>query len=186
MRGRLGEIEPRDAEQAAERLAARVLDLQEVKSASGVFLCLSFGAEIDTWRLVDRLCKQGKCAYVPRVVLDDHSFHVHPFPCRLATLGMGLRQPLAGEPELTEDEIDDRIDVALLLGLAFDRSGVRLGYGAGFFDRFLHHHPLHAVGLAHDEQIVEQLPREDHDVPMRRLVTPSGLIDPGPRSPHGC
>lgn len=149
-----------------------------MRDAASVFLCLSFGVEIDTWRLAERLAENGKRTYVPRVVLHDHSFHVHRYPCCLETLSMGLRQPAAGEPELADDEIDTTIDVALILGLAFDRHGVRLGHGGGFFDRFLGRHPLETVGLAYDDQIADVLPREPHDVPMGRVVTPSRVVTP--------
>lgn len=181
MRLRLREIPEDQARRDAERLADRVLDLPEVQNANDVFLCLSFGVEIDTWRLAERLADDGKRTYVPRVVLkghppDENTLHVHPYPCQLETQPMGLRQPAADESKLADEEIDQTIDVALILGLAFDAQGVRLGHGGGFFDRFLARHPLRTAGLAYDEQIVDLLPRESHDVPMDCVVTPRQVV----------
>lgn len=178
MRRRLREIPEYQAERDAQRLADRVVALPEVRNGSNVFLCLSFGVEIDTWGLAQRLDEAGKTTYVPRVVLEDHSFHIHRYPCRLETLPMGLRQPAPDEPELADEEVESSIDVALILGLAFDPRGVRLGHGGGFFDRFLERHPLRTVGLAYDEQIVDGLPREGHDVSMGCIATPSQVVTP--------
>ncbi|MDA8020169.1 MAG: 5-formyltetrahydrofolate cyclo-ligase [Thermoanaerobaculia bacterium] len=181
MRKRLRAIPAARRRRAAERLSERVLDLFAVREAANVFLCLSFGVEIDTWHLLDGLTDLGKRTYVPRVVLDDRSFHVHPYPCRMDTLTIGLRQPAATEPELPEADLDSTLDVALILGMAFDHRGVRLGHGGGFFDRFLARHPLNTVGLAYDEQISDRLPRESHDVPMQQVVTPSRVLVPSAR-----
>ena len=178
VRRRLRQIPPEKADRDATALADRVLALPEMERASDVFLCLSFGGEIDTWRLADGLRDLGKRIYVPRAVLRDHSLHVHAFPCRLETLPIGLRQPAADDSELANDDIEGTLDIALVLGLAFDPRGVRLGHGSGFFDRFLARYPLQTVGLAYDEQIVEELPRETHDVPMGRVVTPSRVLTP--------
>jgi 5-formyltetrahydrofolate cyclo-ligase len=86
-----------------------------------------------------------------------------------------LRQPSSDAAELAADEIDRRIDVALVAGLAFDRRGYRLGHGAGYFDRFLSGRPFAAVGLAFDEQMVDELPVEAHDVAMDVVVAPQGV-----------
>jgi 5-formyltetrahydrofolate cyclo-ligase len=94
------------------------------------------------------------------------------------TLEFGLRQPKRGEPELAPKDVDATLDVGVVLGLGFDRRGYRLGYGSGYFDRFLAGRELTTIGLAFDEQIVDRLPEEPHDVPLRLVVTPSATIRP--------
>lgn len=163
-------------EEAAEQVARRLLELPEIRAAEHIFACLSFGLELDTWGLVERLRRLGKRIYVPRAEPRDGSLHVHPYPCALRTLAFGLQQPPRGTPELAPDEIDTTLDVALVLGLGFDRRGYRLGYGSGYFDRFLAGRPFPAIALAFDEQLVEYLPAEPHDIPMHAIVTESGLV----------
>lgn len=182
MRARLAALTPEERETAAQAIARRVLQVPEVVEAPGVLSCLSFGTEPDTWRLVEQLMERGIALYVPRAEprarSSDHSLHVHPWPCRLETLSMGLRQPMAGEPEVPTDEIAERIGAALVLGLAFDpAAGWRLGHGAGHFDRFLAaHRGFPSVALAFECQLVENLPAEPHDIPMDLLVTEKRVL----------
>ena len=173
---RLGEIEPATAAAAAERVATRLLALPEIAGARRILTCLSFGTELDTLLLVDRLLREGRKVFVPRADPRDGMLHVHAYPCPLIQLAFGLRQPPRGTPELAETEIDSNLDAALVLGLAFDRRGFRLGYGSGYFDRFLAGRRFPAIGLAYDAQLVDELPAEPHDVPMSVVVTESGVV----------
>lgn len=175
---RLAAIDPESARTAAERVADRALAVTELRCARRVLTCLSFGRELDTWRLVARLMASGRRLYVPRADPADGKLHVHPYPCELEALGMGLRQPVAAAPELSRREVDSQIEVALILGLGFDRRGYRLGHGRGYFDRFLADKRFPTLGLAFDEQLLDELPAEPHDVPMRVVVTPSETIRP--------
>jgi 5-formyltetrahydrofolate cyclo-ligase len=171
LRARLAEIEPAAAVAAADRVAESVLALPEVIAARGILTCLSFGSEIDTWRLVDRLRSTGKELFVPRADPRDGRLHIHPYPTPLRTLAFGLQQPPRGAPELAASAIDGTIEAALVLGLGFDRRGFRLGYGSGYFDRFLSGRPFPAIALAFAAQLEDELPAESHDIPMTVIVT---------------
>lgn len=160
----------------AARAVERLLALPELAAARRLFTCLSFGDEIDTWPLVDAWLAAGRELVVPRAEPRDRQLHLHRYPCELVTLGFGLRQPPRDAPELPPAEVDGTIDAAVVLGLGFDRRGYRLGYGSGYFDRFLAGRELTTIGLAFDEQLVDRLPAEPHDVPMRLVVTPSELV----------
>jgi|CXWL01.1.fsa_nt_gi 5-formyltetrahydrofolate cyclo-ligase len=155
----------------AEAVASRVLALPEVVSARRVLTCLSFGDELDTWSLLAGLLTSGRRVCVPRADPRDRQLHVHPYPCELVTLSFGLRQPARQAPELPAAESDSAVDVALVLGLGFDRRGYRLGYGAGYFDRFLAGRAFPAIGVACEAQLVARLPVEPHDIPMAAVVT---------------
>lgn len=179
LRQRLEALDPAAAERAARRVAERALALPEVARARRVFSCLSFGPEVDTWALVERLLADGREVYVPRTEAGDPEIHVHRYPCDLRTLSFGLRQPRGDRPEVPAEAVDATLDVALVLGLGFDRRGVRLGYGRGYFDRFLAGRPFPAVGLAHACQLVDRLPAEGHDVPMAVVVTDAEVVRPG-------
>jgi len=178
---RLARVPEDEARRAAERLAARVLELPEVAEASGVLTCLSFGGEIDTWRLAAMLVGAGKEVWVPRSDSTRQALVLHAYPCELEEISNGLRQPIPGAPALAEEEVDGRVDVALVLGLGFDRGGYRLGRGKGYFDRFLAGRSFSTVGLAFDFQLVDRLPRSRHDVPMRAIATDQQLLRRRPR-----
>lgn len=175
---RLAALEPERARAAAERAAGRALRVPELARAGRVLACLSFGPELDTWPLVDRLLEAGRELYVPRADPRDGRLHVHRYPCPLETLSFGLRQPPRGTPELAPEAIDSTLDAVLVLGLAFDRRGFRLGHGRGYFDRFFARHRVPGVGLAYDFQLLERLPVEPHDEPMRVVVTDAAVARP--------
>lgn len=183
MAERVGALDAATAAAAAERVAERVLGLPEVRRAGRILTCLSFGIELDTWRLVDRLLAEGRELYVPRADPRDRQLHVHPYPCPLETLRFGLRQPPRGTREVAAAAIDVTLDVVLVLGLAFDRSGYRLGHGSGYFDRFLAGRPFPAIGLAYAVQLFPRLPRESHDVPMRVVVSEAETCRPDRTAP---
>lgn len=174
-RRRLAALDPPAAEKAARQVADRVLDLPEIQAAHRVFSCLSFDAEINTWDLVRRLLETGREVYVPRTDPATRRLHLHPYPCPLETLSFGLRQPKPDAPELPLDTVDQHIDAALVIGLAFDPAGYRLGHGGGYFDRFLPARPFPTIGLAYELQILDALPRAPHDVPLDIVVTEAAV-----------
>lgn len=177
LRARLASLDEGAAREAAARIRERVLSLPEVEAANGILVCLSFGHEVDTWGLVEGLLESGRQVFVPRVELrGERRLHVHPYPCELETLDFGLQQPRRGEPELAEGTIEGALDVALVVGLGFDRRGYRLGYGRGYFDRFLAGRSVVAIGLSYALQLVDRLPAGPRDVPMHLLVTELGVL----------
>lgn len=167
----LAAISTGDARRQARAVREATRELAAVANARRLLCCLSFGCEIDTWQLVADLLTAGCELYVPRVEPADHTLTLHRYPCALETLSFGLQQPTANVPALAATAVDSTIDAALLLGLAYDPRGYRLGYGGGYFDRFLAGKSFPAIGLAYEQQIVPRLPVEEHDVPLNAIVT---------------
>jgi 5-formyltetrahydrofolate cyclo-ligase len=168
-------LDPASALKAANAMVERLLTLPEVARSVRILTCLSFHKEIDTWGLLDRLLTVGCEVYVPRADPRDRRLHVHRYPCDLRELPFGMKQPPRGTPELSATAINETIDVALALGLAFDRRGYRLGFGTGYFDRFLAGRPFPAIGMCYEAQLVDRIPEEPHDVPMGAVVTEVGV-----------
>lgn len=153
------------------------------RRASTVLLYLAFGSEIDLGPLLDDADKR---VLVPRSqdvpepelslhLLRDAALERHPF---------GPQQPRSGTPAVDPGELD----VVVLPGLCFDRQGTRLGYGRGYFDRFLAGLPpeVPRVGATLDALVVERLPREPHDAAVTHLATESGVraVTARPRAPR--
>ena len=83
----------------------------------------------------------------------------------------GARQPPRGTPEIARA----LIGAVLLPGLAFDRSGWRLGYGGGFYDRLLEGWPVLSVGVIPAAMLISELPHEAHDLPVQYVATELGV-----------
>lgn len=168
--------EVRAAAEAA--MQARLLALPEIEAARGVLVCLSYGIEPETRPLIGALTDANKQVYLPRADRADRQLHVHAWPCELQQLRFGLQQPSTTAAQLAADEIMQRVDVAVILGLGFDHDGVRLGHGSGYVDRFLAAHAIPAIALTFEAQLVERLPRATYDIPMAVIVSEDRVLRP--------
>lgn len=138
---------------------------------------LAFGDEVDLAALSEHLVvhAHGKRLVLPRMVagpqrrLTWHRATLEGLEC----LPSGLHQPASTAEQIELSEID----LFLVPGLAFDRGGGRLGYGAGYYDRLLASAPaaIPRVGVTFDSLVVDRVPVSHHDVAMTHLVTESGL-----------
>ena len=84
----------------------------------------------------------------------------------------GLPEPGRDCPEIAPEAID----VVLVPGTAFDAGGGRMGYGGGYYDRFLSANRCTAAALAYECQVIRRVPTEAHDVPMDYIITPAGIL----------
>ncbi|MBI3923197.1 MAG: 5-formyltetrahydrofolate cyclo-ligase [Armatimonadetes bacterium] len=170
---RMRSLPKEEVESKSRQVIENLRAIPEFTHARRVFTCLSYNNEVDTRKLIHELLADSRReVYVPRSEYGDRNLHVVRFPCKLETLKMGLQQPTPDEPQVPREVLNETIDLALVLGLLFERSrGYRLGYGKGFFDRFLADKTFCTIGLAFEEQMVDQLPIEQHDVPLRLVVT---------------
>lgn len=140
--------------------------------ASQILTYLAFGDELD---LAD-LLKDNKQFYVPRSHLQpEPRLSIHAYnAAELERHPYGFWQPLGSSPEAAPSSLD----LILVPGLAFDRWGARLGYGKGFYDRFLAALPsaVPRVGVIAEALIAERLPCDPHDMCMTHLLTEERLV----------
>lgn len=164
------------AEDVADR-SIRIFDhlksLPELRSAKTVHLFVSFGTEVDTGPIFRALWRQGARTVAPRVLPRQRLEHrVVSGPDDLEPGFRSIPEPRVTCPLVSPAEID----LVLLPGVAFDPSGGRLGYGGGYYDRFLLACPAPRVALAFSLQIVEAVPREPHDLRADVVVTDTEVI----------
>ena len=172
-------IPPPDRAALAARVEARLLALPELRDARTVLLFYSFGTEIPTAVLARRLLERGYRVLLPYLTGDAmEAAEVRP-NTRLEATDYGPKEPaerVAVDPE--------RIDVVVTPGLAFDRRGLRLGYGGGYYDRYLRRLGAHAlrVGIGFTVQILDAIPAEETDEPVDAVVTDEAVIRIGEAS----
>ncbi len=166
----MSEADRHDKSVAACRLVAAT---PEFDAARVVMLYLSMPTEVDTAALALKCWQANKTVVVPKVSWDQRRMlPVEISSLKDATTTTGpVREPLAGNPIPL-----DLIDLVIVPGLGFSPAGFRIGRGMGFYDRFLAQSEFvgRACGLAFEEQVVENLPVLDHDVPLHMLVTDRG------------
>lgn len=145
----------------------------EFAAARVVMLFLSTPTEIDTASLALKCWQSGKTVVVPKVSWDQRRMlpvEISSLNGGMAVTGPGVREPIGGNPIPV-----DFIDLVIVPGLGFTPTGHRIGRGMGFYDRFLALPEFLGVscGLGFEDQIIEQLPVLDHDMPLGMLVTDS-------------
>jgi 5-formyltetrahydrofolate cyclo-ligase len=161
---------------AARLIRDAVLDAPQVQMAGTVAAYYSIGTEPDTRGLVFALWKRGSYVLLPVLRPDgDLDWASYEGPDSLVPGPRGLREP--GEPPRGVDAVA-RADAVLVPALAVDQAGRRLGRGGGSYDRALARvGPLvPLIALLYDDELVEHVPAEGHDVPVRAAVTPRAGI----------
>jgi 5,10-methenyltetrahydrofolate synthetase len=170
----------RDSLSQAERedqgrlVVERFLALPEVAAADIVLAFWSFGSELPTAPLLDALCDRGSRVALPRMVGRELDARLWAPGDPTTETPFGAREPVGGVVVAP-----DEIDVIATPAVAFDRKGRRVGYGGGFYDRFLLATRSDAlrVGIAFDVQLLdEELPGGDFDLRVDLVVTGSETL----------
>lgn len=146
-----------------------------LKEREPVLVYSSKCPEVDTMPLIEWLLKEEKTVVVPIIQRDDCSLRLSCLsdPAVLVPSTFQVPEPIGHE--IPADPA--AIQVVIVPMLAFDTTGNRLGYGAGYYDRFLAQHPeLMTIGLAFSCQEIPSLPAEENDIRMDWIVTEEGIL----------
>ncbi len=159
------------------RIADLVLSLPETATAKVITVYVDFRNEVETRDLINRLLALGKTVALPIVHMETGTLSftaVSSLDCLIKT-EKHIWEPAPGSGT---DVPIEALDLILTPGAAFDRSGYRLGYGGGFYDKLLEKRrtDVHAIGLAFSEQLVDSLPIEAHDQKLDGIVTENEVI----------
>lgn len=142
----------------------RRLDLYQ--NAKTVYGYLPYNQEVRTVPMLEQALRDGKKVAVPKVCGDTMRFLYLTDLNAVAKGYAGIPEPIADEPVA-----HDETALVLMPGLAFDPQGHRMGYGGGFYDKFLAQEPNHpTVALCYDFQMLPHLETESHDIPVDRVL----------------
>ncbi len=153
-------------------ITQKILELDEIKSAQNVFIYISYASEVNTHELINTLLKKGISLTVPKIINADY-MHAVPFTSwnDLETGQLGILTPKGSDPKTVD------FDVAITPGLGFTTTGYRIGYGRGYYDKWFAEHPVkHKIALAFEEQILEELPIDEYDIPVDKIISEDRII----------
>lgn len=150
----------------------QLITVPEFKRADRIYTYVSMDNEIDTIMLIDYSLSLEKRVFVPRVSGKDMEFYEIS---DISELNPGYRGIY--EPDINGKEPDySRTGFMCMPGLAFDRSYNRIGYGGGFYDRYLSvENKLYKAALAYETQLLESIPAQDGDVRPDMIVTEESI-----------
>ncbi len=142
------------------------------QNAKSILFYAPLPNEVDIWPLVSEALATGKVVALPGFDAEENSYvgrQIENLETDLDRGQFGIREPKRDCPEI----LLNRLDLTLVPGVGFDLAGGRLGRGKGFYDRLLSQISGTKCGVGFDQQIIEGVPIESHDVPLNCILTPT-------------
>lgn len=148
------------------RLAELFLASDAYRQAKTIYGYLPYNQEVRTVPMLERALRDGKRVAVPKCYGDEMRFIYLDDLSKVEKGYAGIPEPIADDPVA-----DDPTALVLMPGLAFDKEGHRIGYGGGFYDKFLAQEPDHpTLALCYDFQILPELHTEAFDIPVDAVL----------------
>lgn len=151
----------------------QLIQLSLFRESEHIFIYLSFRSEADTWKILDYALEKGKSIYAPITLMDEKKLLCckldHPEE-QLEKDGYGIFSPRFEEDKIVPAQV---MDLILVPGLAFDFEKHRMGYGGGYYDRFVTTLSPSAttLALAFEEQLYEEIPLDPYDMKADHILT---------------
>ena len=158
----------------------KLLQMDCIKNAKTIMLYLDFNNEVCTDNLITKLMAMRKIVASPITLMDERKL----IPSQITDLKNGIQYGAYNirEPKPEYSPVIDvkELDVVIVPAVAYDKDCYRLGYGGGFYDRFLENLREDAItiGIAFDLQIFDEIPKEAHDSQLDYIVTESTILTP--------
>lgn len=160
--------------EANQIITENVLELDVFKNAETVFIFKTMGKEFDTESLIQNALENGKRVGFPRVISIDEGMMVHEYKegDQLVESYYGAMEPSASADEIKVEELD----LVIMPCVTSNNKGERIGYGGGFYDRFLSNYDGITVLPIFNELQTADIPVEDHDQKVDYVVTESSVV----------
>ncbi|WP_078552829.1 5-formyltetrahydrofolate cyclo-ligase [Bacillus alkalicellulosilyticus] len=171
---RLMQIQEFTFEHKCKLIEKQVMSLSSWRKAQTVAITISRGTEIHTYPIIMEAWKQGKTIAVPKTYPKTKKMEfllIDSFK-QLKPTYFSLLEPVERCPLITKD----KLDLVVVPGLAFERSGYRLGFGGGYYDRYLQDYNGDTISMAFEEQLVATVFPEQYDIPVSTIVTEKQII----------
>ena len=150
----------------SEKLGVLFSQSEAYKAAKTIYGYLPYNQEVRTIPMLEQALKDGKRVAVPKVYGDEMKFLYLDDLSQVEKGYAGIPEPIADGPVA-----DDDTALVLMPGLAFDPAGRRIGYGGGFYDKFLAAEPNHpTLALCYEFQMLPELHTEEHDIPVDTVL----------------
>lgn len=162
-----------------QSLKNRLFELEEMKCPASVFCYLDVHNEAGTRMILEELWKRNVPTAVPKVFGKEMEFFFIRDFSETSPSAMGILEPELLEPCRTIPARPYHGSVIIVPGVAFAPNGVRIGYGGGYYDKYLNRFSevmWKKIGLGYEFQLFDSLPQEPHDCLLDQIVTPTQTI----------
>ena len=157
----------------------RLFACKDFSVCQNIMFVLSFGNEVRTDEMITRSLKDGKQVYVPRLITRERRLEVCEITDMDQEFELGsydIREPSRSNSKVVSPS---KVDAVIAPGLAFDRSGARIGFGGGYFDWLFKQLPDEALrlGVAYEFQVVDSIPQSFWDERVQTIYTENNTIN---------
>jgi len=172
---RLESLSDQEKKAYSQKIAATLFDLPVWRNAKVIGITISRGDEVNTSPIIERAWCEGKQVCVPKCYSADKRMEFRELQSfeQLESVYFGLLEPIES---LTKKVSPEEIELMIVPGVCFARNGYRIGYGGGYYDRYLQHFSRHTISLAYNVQMIETVPHEKHDIPVQMIITNEEVI----------
>ncbi|GKS67918.1 5-formyltetrahydrofolate cyclo-ligase [Nitrosarchaeum sp.] len=145
--------------------------IDSFRNAKRIGVYYPIGSEIMTQDIIQEALSEGKEVFLPRVVKKNIEFRKIESISDLENGAFDIMEPR------NECPVNNNLDIILVPTVGISSKGVRLGYGHGFYDRFLAENKIETISITMEKQIVKNIPASEHDVIINWIVTEDRIID---------
>lgn len=159
----------------SEEIFESIIQHNHFNNANTIGITISRYPEVDTKRLIEYAWQHGKTIVVPKCLTKTKEMdfrEIQNFD-QLETVYMDLQEPIEQE---TTSYTAKQIDLLIVPGVIFNREGYRIGFGGGYYDRYLAGFQGETISIAFHEQIEQDIPIELHDLPVETIITDLEII----------
>ena len=150
---------------ASEKIHKKLRKNQIFHDAKKIGAYYPIGSEVLTQNIMQEILSIGKELYLPKMIEDEIEFRrITDFSC-LEKGNFDIMEPKDDCP------VDNNLDLLLVPTVGISQDGVRLGYGHGFYDKFLSKNKIETISLILEKQVIKKIPRSDHDIIMNWILT---------------
>lgn len=157
-------------EQHSFEIAKKLYQLPVWKEANTVALTVSRPPEVDTWQIIRSGWLEGKRMVVPKCHPETKQMVFRQITSftQLESIYFGLYEP---KEDVTAEVRQQEIDLIIVPGVGYNHYGYRIGFGGGYYDRYLQYFNGETISLAFSLQLRQELPTEKHDIPVKAIMT---------------
>lgn len=157
----------------ARSCTKRLIELNEFQAANTILVYMSYNGEMMTDYIIDEAKRQKKLVAVPTVLGEEMEFFAFCSKEELVPDKHGILEPIPND----QTKIEGNQALIIMPGVAFDEQKNRVGYGGGFYDRYLEKHPnLKKIAIAYEFQVMDSVPAEEFDQRLDCIITEERVI----------
>lgn len=162
--------------QYSKAIINKLFEQEVYRNAEIIGVTISRFPEVDTKLLIEAAWKAGKQVAVPKCIRETYAmdFRILTSFDELETVYIDLLEPIV---EQTESIGKEQIDLLIVPGVVFSNDGYRIGFGGGYYDRYMTDYKGATISLAFHRQVNHEVPIEAHDIPVQKIITERDFID---------